>query len=205
MHAYLIIGGEASAKVKIAELASKLDRVIEFPLQKIADVRELNNFTRLKVTEKTAILIKDFNLANEETQNAFLKALEEPQENLSFILIAKTLENVLPTIVSRCEVIDTGYLILDIKNEEKEKVEGFLNAEIGEKFKQTSQITKRDEALEFIKNIIFISHQTFIHNPRLAYLVENANNTMRNLEANGNVTLQLTNFVIQSHANDRPS
>ncbi len=37
--------------------------------------------------------------------NAFLKTLEEPSEDVVFILLGRTRESVLPTIVSRCQVV----------------------------------------------------------------------------------------------------
>ncbi len=41
---------------------------------------------------------------NNETANKLLKILEEPPEDTKFILIAETTENILPTILSRCQV-----------------------------------------------------------------------------------------------------
>lgn len=40
-----------------------------------------------------------------EAANAFLKTLEEPGENITFILLGRTRQAVLPTIVSRCQVV----------------------------------------------------------------------------------------------------
>ncbi|MCI8366695.1 MAG: AAA family ATPase [Eggerthellaceae bacterium] len=37
--------------------------------------------------------------------NAFLKTLEEPPENVTFILLGRTCDGVLPTILSRCQVV----------------------------------------------------------------------------------------------------
>lgn len=42
---------------------------------------------------------------NEETSNALLKLLEEPPENSMFILLCNAPEDVLPTILSRCQSI----------------------------------------------------------------------------------------------------
>src|SRR5258708_17137354 len=100
MHAFLIVG-------RGDEFIENFDaKKLIFPILKIADVRNLSNFTRLKLTEKTAIVIKDFHMASEEAQNAILKSLEEPQQNLYYILTAENTESVLPTIISRCEVIE---------------------------------------------------------------------------------------------------
>ncbi|MBR2522361.1 MAG: DNA polymerase III subunit delta' [Coriobacteriales bacterium] len=42
---------------------------------------------------------------NEQAANAFLKTLEEPHDDTSFILIASSRESVIPTIASRCQEI----------------------------------------------------------------------------------------------------
>ncbi len=189
MHAFLLLASDARVNSKIKELQAK---PVEFKIEKIGDVREINNFTKLKLTEKTAIVIKDFDRAGEAAQNAFLKALEEPQENLTYILTAQNIDRVLPTIVSRCEVIDVYGMSYIVSSIERKMAEEFLNAEVGKKLKITAKITKREEAVQFIKNIIFVGHESVIKNSKT---LSEALTTLKNLEANGNVQLQLTRFV----------
>jgi len=43
---------------------------------------------------------------NESAANAFLKTLEEPTENTLFLLVTDSPENLLPTIISRCQRIN---------------------------------------------------------------------------------------------------
>lgn len=50
-------------------------------------------------------LCPDFQRATTEASNAMLKTLEEPSDKVVLLLTAKDLESLLPTIVSRCEVI----------------------------------------------------------------------------------------------------
>jgi len=50
-------------------------------------------------------LLLDFQRATTQAANALLKTLEEPPERVILLLTADTLESLLPTIVSRCEVI----------------------------------------------------------------------------------------------------
>src|SRR5260221_2078148 len=190
MDAYLIVG---QAEEYIKQLKGK---IVEFPFVKIADVRELARFTRLKLIEKTVIVLRDFDKASEEAQNAFLKALEEPQENLTYILTATNIEKILPTIVSRCEVEEVYGISYIVSSENKEKYNNFIKADTGGKLKIISAINKRDEAIEFVKNLIISVHEMFLENPEMVGLIEAANKTLTNLEANGNVTLQLTNFVV---------
>ena len=50
-------------------------------------------------------LILRFEEANQQASNALLKTLEEPPRNVILLLTAESAERLLPTIVSRCEVI----------------------------------------------------------------------------------------------------
>ncbi len=55
---------------------------------------------------------------NTETANKLLKILEEPPEDTKFILIAEKTDNILPTILSRCQVHQFNLIsIEEIKNE----------------------------------------------------------------------------------------
>ncbi len=50
-------------------------------------------------------LLPDFQRATNQAANALLKTLEEPSDRVVLLLTASVLEALLPTIVSRCEVI----------------------------------------------------------------------------------------------------
>lgn len=73
---------------------------------KIEPIRELNYKISLRPVEaarRVAILV-DFEAANEAAANALLKTLEEPPGDVIFILTANSLDTLLPTILSRCEL-----------------------------------------------------------------------------------------------------
>ncbi len=200
MHAYLIVGFDKEEKEKrVSKLLANLGVLkLDFTLKKIADVRELSRFVNLSISEPSAILIEDIDQATVEAQNAFLKNLEEPQEKLIYILTARSEESVIPTISSRCQLITVAGNALEIGEEEEKKIEDFLSSSIGEKLKLTSKITKKDQAVEFLKNTIFVIHKKLHKNPSLAGQIELAIETMRRIEKNGNIQIQLTNFVVNS-------
>lgn len=171
---------------------------MEFPLAKIADTRELRKITKLSFNSPTAILINNIDLATEEAVNAFLKSLEEPQENISYILTANSLAAVLPTIVSRCQVIK-------IANSEKRiaysgNAEKFLELTTGEKLALIDKIKDRGEAQVFVQNSIEVSHFNLLNSvknrSKTAMNLEILIKTLNNLKLNGNVGLQLANMVI---------
>ncbi len=72
----------------------------------IEDIRELYLRTRSKQSEKHVYILdtgeKSLTLG---AQNAFLKLLEEPRDNVHFIIATHHLEMLLPTIQSRCQQI----------------------------------------------------------------------------------------------------
>jgi DNA polymerase III subunit delta' len=58
--------------------------------------------------ERRMILIEGVDRANEQTQNALLKALEEPSARQMFVLVADDIGRVLPTIQSRSQPLRIG-------------------------------------------------------------------------------------------------
>lgn len=200
MHAYLIIGARGEeTRQKADETAKKLKaKILEFPLAKIEDTRELNSFTSLKVSQPIAILINSIDEATTEALNAFLKNLEEPQENLFYILTARSINAVLPTIVSRCQVVKT----INIKGPKvnNKDIEKFIDMPIREKLSYIDKIKRREEAEEFVENLIITTHN-FLHKGEKNYLKISKNlrvetDAFKAIRANGNVVIQLTNMVI---------
>lgn len=75
----------------------------------IDSIRNLNRILKLKALGpakiKRVILIEDAQDLNEESSNALLKMLEEPPPDCVFILTAQSPKSVLPTIASRCQLL----------------------------------------------------------------------------------------------------
>lgn len=74
---------------------------------KIDPVRTLIHDLQLKPVEaqrRVARLLR-FDAANDEAQNALLKTLEEPPGQVVLLLTAERADDLLPTIVSRCELV----------------------------------------------------------------------------------------------------
>lgn len=197
MHAYLIVGKNnqkiESEIEKIVE--DKKARKIGFELKKITDVRELSKFTSLATSDRTIIVINNFNEASTDAQNAFLKELEEPQESLTYVLTAQSQDSVLPTISSRCQLIEVSGKP-EINKDELDKATKFLDMKKGERLREISKITKREDALNLVNSIVFVLHEQLKKNPHLVKATEIAIETTKRIEANGNVQLQLTNLVI---------
>ena len=50
-------------------------------------------------------VVREIHLANAAAQNALLKTLEEPPDGTVLILLADQLEGLLPTVISRCQIV----------------------------------------------------------------------------------------------------
>ncbi|MBU0572272.1 hypothetical protein KKH23_01210 [Patescibacteria group bacterium] len=201
MHAYLLIGNnQQEVDSKIEKLINKLKvKLLEYPLIKIKDVRELGSFTRLSIDAPTGILIKDVNTASTEALNAFLKNLEEPQKNIFYILTASSVNNLPPTIISRCQIIKVrGKKELD--SESRKEVSAFEKKSKVGQLQKTSRIWNRQEAIFFVENYILHVHSLLLKTNNgyrsFAKNIRCANQALNSLNANGNVQLQLTNFVL---------
>ncbi|NPA40360.1 MAG: DNA polymerase III subunit delta' [Thermodesulfobacteria bacterium] len=73
----------------------------------IKQVREVINFLKYAPVEASykVVLIRDAEKLNPEAGNALLKSLEEPPSYALFILITENFTQLLPTIVSRTQVV----------------------------------------------------------------------------------------------------
>lgn len=203
MHAFLFVGNDFETRKKAIEefVHQKGWKVLEFPITKINDVRELASFTKLSGSEPTAILINYVENSTNEALNAFLKNLEEPSENIFYILNAKSEYSILPTIVSRCEVVRTKGKGQRAKDKE-DAAESFLKKSIGEKFTYLSKAAKREEAIDLVERIVTGAHQEMIEakaNLReIVDLVRAGQDALNNLNLNANVSLQLTNLAVKT-------
>jgi DNA polymerase III subunit delta' len=82
---------------------------------KVDEVRDLQHMLSLAPYEsayRIALLLR-FEEANASAQNALLKTLEEPNRRVILLVTADDPENLLPTIVSRCELMRLRPLPLD--------------------------------------------------------------------------------------------
>lgn len=73
----------------------------------VDQVREVNRSISLHPVEGQArvYIFSPAEAFNSESANAFLKTLEEPPPFVYFLLLANSVERVLPTIVSRCQLV----------------------------------------------------------------------------------------------------
>ncbi len=68
--------------------------------------------------DKRIYIVRDCDKMRAETANSMLKFLEEPDSNIIAILMTNNYNNILPTIISRCQVIKlNGQVLIDDDDE----------------------------------------------------------------------------------------
>lgn len=77
-------------------------------------IRELYKAARGRQQGRQVIIIDDADGMSVEAENAFLKLLEEPRPGLTFILTARSTESMLPTILSRVQLVPLQPLTDDV-------------------------------------------------------------------------------------------
>mgnify|MGYP000956822607 CR=1 FL=1 len=107
---------------------------------KIDDAREIKRLAAEK-QEKESIFIISFTQINNETQNTLLKLIEEPRPKTVFFFIFPNEKNILPTVVSRMEIIHMNRVLNN--NEHKINVADFIKKSLQEKFEEIKKITDK--------------------------------------------------------------
>ena len=94
-----VASGEEPEEAKSGSSTRKASKII-----KIGQVRALADFANISTHRqgRRVVLLYPAEALNTESANALLKTLEEPHPGTIFLLVAGNLEDLLPTILSRC-------------------------------------------------------------------------------------------------------
>ncbi|MDP1743739.1 MAG: hypothetical protein Q8L51_03030 [Candidatus Amesbacteria bacterium] len=142
----------------------------------IDEVRLIQHFLAKKPiqSEKNIVYIKDAHLLTIPAQNALLKILEEPPGNSEIYLVTDQPDQLLPTILSRCQITFTPRSL---------GVVGPINP----KEFDLNTITTREQALDFLDGVEMYLHQ----NPQTPTNYQTISECRKYLKANVNVKLCL--------------
>ncbi len=104
---------------------------------KISSIRQIKKKLTLSASHagRRVVIISKADAMTPEAANAFLKTLEEPHENITIILTTSKQEALLPTIMSRCQLIrceplgtsEISQFLIDNYNLDGEKAETVAN------------------------------------------------------------------------------
>lgn len=173
MQSILILGtlektGEEAQKICLENKISKFDIETIQPEKAIGieEIRKLQEKLFLKPihSETKTVILEAFTGMTIESQNAFLKVLEEPPANTIIIILVSSLDFILPTVLSRCnlvslektekitsqEIVDHLNIILELKG-----------SGIGKALKIAQDNGKdRQTALQFLEKLILSVNNT---------------------------------------------
>ena len=77
------------------------------PTEEIRFIRD-DSYIKPNEADKKVYILPGADRMNENAQNALLKVLEEPVQDILFVLVCEKSTSLLPTIISRCVVYDLG-------------------------------------------------------------------------------------------------
>ncbi|CAG1772055.1 hypothetical protein BAC3_02290 [uncultured bacterium] len=120
----------------------------------IGDVSNVVEWAYRKDTDLKLIEIKNADLLTDQAQNAMLKLIEEPPENVLVLLITPNSSSILQTIRSRCILITTTAANFNTSELAKKFIEaGYLErTKIIDKM--LSEDTNRASVAEFIEELL---------------------------------------------------
>ncbi|HEX8931645.1 MAG TPA: hypothetical protein VF810_00640 [Patescibacteria group bacterium] len=137
----------------------------------IEDIKQIQKKIFLKPIKSKvkAIVIDEAELLTIEAQNALLKILEEPPNHTLIILATDTKETLLPTIISRCQVIQLEETEIKLSAKETLELENFLATlptwGIGERLKKAETLAKdKQKTIEWIEKLILVLRKQLIAN-----------------------------------------
>lgn len=170
-HAYLFSGVKNLGKVRFAKefaefIGCKFPDLMVIDSEgeeiSIAKIREVQNFLAYKSYNGgfKIVIVGHAHLMNQEAQNCFLKALEEPKGKTLIILISSKPEMLLPTIFSRCQLVKffgKPEITAEKKAEENkilQKMLPVLESSLAEKFKYAKSLDFEKQNLSQILEVL---------------------------------------------------
>jgi len=178
MQSLLYIGkNQIDIENELSKLKSKLNitqfnyfEILPSPSISIEEVRKLKQILTLKPYEgtKRLVVIKQLDKATVEAQNALLKILEEPPPGTYIALSAKSAEQLLPTIVSRCQLVFVKEAVSKDLDSDKNTLKLLLKiieSSPGQRLLLAAQYSKtKEEALDILEQLLIL-FESLLHSP----------------------------------------
>lgn len=129
----------------------------------IDQVREILGQLMVKQTNQQFALIRPADKLGEEAENAILKNLEEPKDNVHFLLITEKPSKLLPTILSRAQMYilkSTKTNLSEISADEKTKqlAKRLIVAKSSDLVSLAEELTKKKDGVrEYVLNVLAVT------------------------------------------------
>jgi DNA polymerase III gamma/tau subunit len=207
-HAYLFVGSHNRTKEAVLQFAklleiNPLDLTEVEPLQesgkkgeiKASEIKTLLHETSLSPHGKYRLgVIYQAEKLNTASGNVLLKSLEEPAKNTIYILTAiNTL--ILPTIVSRCRVLQAGF-----DTESADAIgEKLIKLSLSEAFKEIESAVKNSETDQVLAGLESFLRKMMLAKKDLAVAekIEYLEETRKRIAGNANQRLALECLILK--------
>ncbi|MCK4781937.1 DNA polymerase III subunit delta' [Candidatus Parcubacteria bacterium] len=143
-----------------------------------------------------SVIIEDAEKMNQEAASALLKTLEEPRGSTVLILISRSSEALLPTIVSRCQIVkfySLGPQKLSEKDERIKKIISLTKSDLAVRFQYAKELSEEKENIKEVLNAWLI----YFRNLLLSIVNENSLSAIHTPPSN-NYSLAKLNKIIKT-------
>ncbi|MBI2621556.1 MAG: hypothetical protein HYW63_02815 [Candidatus Levybacteria bacterium] len=164
--------GEAQSLIDQHKIDKFDIEILEF--EKALGIDEVRNiqkriFLKPFRGEKKAVIVIIRESATTEAQNSMLKLLEEPPPSTLIFLITDNYQSFLPTILSRCKLIDLGteflFSIGSDTGEHSDFLKNLRMLKIGERLKLAQDISSdKRGAIKWLEQTILAARKEMIRN-----------------------------------------
>lgn len=204
----LICGG--SFKTRLDKAAKLVESQQEQPLRLegggsvgIDEIRELESWLKIKPLgkgPKSAIVVEAERMTR-EAQNAILATLEEPPGKAVIVLTTNSQEYLLPTIVSRCQIIKLAFEPILETGEKYQELKAEMNLE--ERFGLAEEVAKngKGEAINYLKAAIAAARKKMLNRAKQKALTGRTQKAIE--EAEKIRRLEKTRILIEKNINPR--
>lgn len=201
---FLLVCGQAISQDEITKIAKKFnisfpktspDTIEVWPEKKHVTIDQVRNL-RASVYQKPVqnkfklIIVYHSDTLTTEAQNALLKLLEEPPAHAVIILQAKNKDSLLPTILSRTDIVAPQLKIeqidFDLFSDQKSVLEKIAEVEKSSEF--------LDGLIVSLFNVL-LENSNFKNKTRIINAIESARDAKKMIEANVDPRFVLTNLV----------
>lgn len=177
MHSFIVVSKNKEAALNYVKVECKKNQIDKFDValftfQKAIGIEDIRNcqkkiFLKPIKSKIKAIILEAYNGITTPAQNALLKLLEEPPANTIIYITTPNKNLMLPTILSRCKVVD-------LKDKEaqlsKEEIAQYLNilislssSGVGERLKLAQDVAKnKEEVIPWLEKMLVVARETLL-------------------------------------------
>ena len=140
--------------INLFEISPRKNEIVKDDVEAL-----LREFSKTSLVEGDRVfIIHDADKLNQKTSNMLLKFIEEPPLGVHGILITNNVSNILPTIISRCNIVkfkskDKSILYKELIESGMEKMDASIIKELTNNKEAALQILE-DDSYQMIKNIV---------------------------------------------------